>query len=229
MSEGLPTRVLNHLLALWDSAPPPDYIMNKANAHIALCVGHSRRINGHPEGGAVSHDGKTNEWNHNLPLAILIRARLKQHGIRATILSEYQGGSYDSAQRWLAGHLKSLGITHAIELHFNSSDTPAATGHEWLHHHASARGKSLASRLSREVTAALPLLPVRGVKPRYPASNRPDNRGWQFTTYPHCPSVICEPGFASNPSDWQILRDRKETLADAIARALVTETSAGHD
>ncbi|RYD26970.1 MAG: hypothetical protein EOP87_21905, partial [Verrucomicrobiaceae bacterium] len=97
MPESLLTRVFNDLLALWDSAPPPDYIMNKANAHIALCVGHSRRINGHPEGGAVSHDGKTNEWNHNLPLAILIRARLKQHGIRATIISEYQGGSYDSA------------------------------------------------------------------------------------------------------------------------------------
>ncbi|RYD19816.1 MAG: hypothetical protein EOP88_17505, partial [Verrucomicrobiaceae bacterium] len=63
------------------------------------------------------------------------------------------------------------------------------------------------------------------LKPRYPASNRPDNRGWQFTTYPDCPSVICEPGFASNPSDWQILRDQKETLADAITRALAAEVT----
>lgn len=196
-----------------------------SSPHIALCIGHSRRINGHPEGGAVSHDGKINEWNYNLPLAILIRARLKQHGIRATIISEYQGTGYDSAQRWLAAHLKTLGITHALELHFNSSDNPESTGHEWLHHHASVRGKALAARLSHEVTAALPALRPRGLKPRYPGSNRPDNRGWQFTTYPACPSIICEPGFGSNPSDWQILREQKETLAEAVTRALVAEVS----
>ncbi len=217
MSEGLFTRLLYHFTTWWDNAPPPAYM---TTPHFAICLGHSRRINGHPEGGAVSHDGKINEWNFNLGVAIQARDILKPRGFRAVVISEYQGGGYDTAQRWLAGELKRLGVQRALELHFNSA-SPSATGHEWPYCKDSPKGKALAGFLDTRMAAAFPTLKRRGLKPRVPGSTRPDNRGWQFTWYPHCPSVICEPGFGSNPSDWQLLKENTATLATVYAEALI--------
>jgi N-acetylmuramoyl-L-alanine amidase len=177
-------------------------------SQIALCVGHSRKIDGRTEGGAVSHDGKSNEWHYNLPLAIRIRLYLREHGIRASIISEYQGKGYSAAQRWLAGHLATLGVRLALELHVNSAG-PTATGHEWLHWHSSTRGRAFAGHLDHAFRDAFPTLKARGLKPKTPA-----DRGAEFLRLTHCPAVIGEPGFGSNAGDWQLLANQ-----EAVARA----------
>ena len=182
---------------------------------IALCVGHSRPINGHPEGGAVSIDG-TQEWIYNKDLAFMIQSELKNSRVSSQVISSYDGVSYGSAQRWLAGHLKSLGVQLAIELHFNSSDNPTATGHEWLYWSTSSKSKELANSLHAEMCFALPDLRARGIQPKTSADH-----GAGFLRGTHCPAVICEPGFGSNPLDWRILNTQKPAVARAIAQGIL--------
>ena len=178
---------------------------------IAICVGHSRIVNGHPEGGAVSVGG-VSEWNYNRDLANLIMASLDDLSVDSVIVSEYAGEGYGAAQRWLAGALRTMGATAAIELHFNSAEDPAANGHEWLHWHSSTGGKRLAEALNREMTAGVPDLRARGLKPKAPG-----DRGAEFLRGTHCPAVIIETGFGSSPHDWKILVQQKPAIAHAIS------------
>ena len=178
---------------------------------IAICVGHSRLVNGRAEGGAVSI-GNVSEWAYNFDLANLIAASLDDLGIDCVILAEYAGQGYGAAQRWLAGALRVIGATAAIELHFNSAEDPAANGHEWLHWHSSAGGKRLAEALDRNITADIPDLRARGLKPKAPG-----DRGAEFLRGTHCPAVIVETGFGSSPHDWKILTQQKPAIAHSIA------------
>ena len=188
-------------------------------ATIALCVGHSRsRPDGRPEGGAISTTG-VSEWQYNIRLARRIAIELHEcHGLDAVIVDDYQGSSYGSAMRWLAGHLRSLGnIRLAVELHFNASDNPAAGGHEWFYWHRSPRGRALAESLHYHMSMDFPPLPARGAKPME------SGRGSEFLRLTHCPAVICEPYFGTNPHDWKIASSYQDgiarTISDAIAAA----------
>lgn len=186
---------------------------------IALCIGHSRRVGAFRDGGAVSCAPATQEWEYNLELARLIAARLHDaHGITAEIVSEYEGAGYSAAMRWLAARLRSLDVTLAVELHFNSADSPAARGHEWLYWHASRQGKELAALLSVSLSLAKTGIPARGAK-----AVEPGDRGGEFLRLTHCPAVICEPFFGSNPADWDYARNHTSLLAAHMASAL-----AGH-
>jgi N-acetylmuramoyl-L-alanine amidase len=185
------------------------------NTLVAICIGHSRKINGHPEGGAVTHDGATNEWNWNKALADEIAAWLHKHRVRSVIIDEYEGSSYGSAQRWLASHLRGLDVTLALELHFNSSDNAEAHGAEWLHWHSSTKGKRLADSL-RDEMALTGLMHTRGTKPRGLA-----DRGAEFLRGTHCPAVICEPFFGSSFRDWPKADREKSRLAIAMAEGVL--------
>jgi N-acetylmuramoyl-L-alanine amidase len=186
-------------------------------ATIAICVGHSRRVHGRREGGAVSCEPASSEWAFNDALGRLVIERLHDaHGLTAILVNDYQGESYGGAMRWLAGYLRGLGnIKLAVELHFNSADDPKANGHEWLHWHASPKGKLVAAILAMEMTLSRLGIRSRGVK----AIDGGD-RGGEFLRLTHCPAVICEPFFGSNAQDWETARAQVEALAATIARAL---------
>lgn len=182
---------------------------------IAICVGHSRKVNGRPEGGAVSHDGRSNEWIYNLPLAGEIAALIAGKVDKVEIISEYQGGGYGSAQRWLAKHLKSLGATLAVELHFNSASSDG-TGHEWLYWHNSSNGKKLATSLHLNMCLVLPQIKSRGIKPKFSG-----DRGSEFLSGTHCPAIIAEPFFGSHPADWATAQSHRSDIARAIAEGIL--------
>jgi N-acetylmuramoyl-L-alanine amidase len=184
--------------------------------YIGICVGHSRHTRGRIEGGALSHDGKQCEHTYNLPLAILIRTEIERQGLRAIIVSDYEGAGYESAQRWLAAKLKAEGVQVAIELHFNASDDPAAHGQEMLYWHSSQRGKALSTAIEAKVAEIIPELRRRGIKPKTSA-----DRGAEFLRGTHCPACIVESGFGSNPGDWATLQERRVDLARAIAAGCV--------
>jgi N-acetylmuramoyl-L-alanine amidase len=181
---------------------------------IALCVGHSRTINGKPEGGAVSV-GKVSEWNYNRALAPLIAAELSARMIPSIIISRYEGTGYGSSQRQLAAKLKDLAATAAIELHFNSADTESASGHEWLYWHSSQHGKRLAGCIASEMCLSVPEVKSRGAKPRFPG-----DRGAEFLKSTHCPAIIAEPFFGSNQSDWNAAMTKRDCFARAIAEGV---------
>lgn len=181
---------------------------------VGICIGHSRKINGRTEGGAVSVVG-VSEHAYNSEIAKLILDRLSEFGIEGFIVSEYQGNGYTAAQKWLASYLKSRGATVAIELHFNQAESDTATGHEWLFWASSGKGRELAKDLDASMLSEFPGFRQRGIKPKGHG-----DRGAEFLKLTHCPAVIAEPFFGSNPDDWQEVAVEKRRLANAIAEGL---------
>lgn len=182
---------------------------------VAICVGHSRKINGQPEGGAVSV-GNVAEWAYSVDLAAMIREILDESRVASRIYSDYGPGGYGTAQRWLASALRLDRTTLAIELHFNSDDNPVVTGHEWLYWSISPAGKKLAESIHAEMCLFIPEIKSRGIKPKAAS-----DRGAEFLRGTHCPAVIAEPFFGSNPADWQTATIRKHSIACAIATGIL--------
>lgn len=182
---------------------------------IALCIGHSRRINDRLDGGAVSISG-VSEWTYNRALADLIGAHLTRYRLQWFIVDAYQGRGYGGAMAWLANHLAERAADVAIELHFNSAG-PTARGHEWLYWHSSKSGRRLAESLDFEMRLQFPpgILPARGLKPR-----SGEHRGSEFLRRTHCPAVIAEPYFASNEEDWKLATMHKDKVAIGIANGI---------
>jgi hypothetical protein len=182
---------------------------------VAICIGHSRSVNGHVEGGAVSI-GNESEWSYNRQLGEIIVDELGKNKIDTVEISKYEGSGYGSAQRWLAQRLKDCKATVAIELHFNSSDDPKSNGHEWLYWNTSKSGKALAESLNDNMRLIVSDIKYRGTKPKF--SN---DRGAEFLKGTHCPAVICEVGFGSNQHDWNTMVEKKVDIARAIAHGLM--------
>lgn len=186
---------------------------------VAICIGHSRRIDGRREGGAESCAPVSTEWAFNDALGRKIVELLHdRHEIPAILINDYEGDGYGAAMRWLAARLRAEGdIKLAVELHFNSDDDPDANGHEFLHWHTSQKGKLVAAILAMEMTLSHLPIRSRGVKPI-----KSGGRGDQFLRLTHCPAVICEPFFGSNARNWETARANPEIIAAAIAKAIAT-------
>lgn len=187
-----------------------------AQPTVALCVGHSRKINGRRDGGASSV-GAVSEWRYNCALADMIGAHLTRNRLRWFILDDYAGQGYAAAMRWVADQLAARGADVAVELHFNAASSPAARGHEWLYWHTSKAGKRLAESIEYEFRLQLPpnLIPDRGAKPV-----ESFGRGSEFVRRTHCPAVIAEPFFGSNDDDWKLASTNQDKIAIAIANGI---------
>lgn len=185
----------------------------KMNSLVAVCVGHSRKINGHTEGGATSVDG-TREWEYNRDLAFKVCHHLRDLGVDCFMEDEYHGIGYTDSMRWLASYLKGRGVKLAVELHFNAA-TGGARGHEWLYWGNSGNSQRLAESINGEFQAAFPEMKSRGAKPKTAG-----DRGAEFLRLTHCPAVICEPFFGDNTDDWVIAIERKADIAKSIAAGI---------
>lgn len=185
----------------------------KMNSLVAICVGHSRKINGHVEGGAVSVDG-TKEWDYNRDLAHLVWLELRALGVNCFTEDIYHGNGYRDSMRWLGSYLQSRNAKLAVELHFNAS-SGGASGHEWLHWGSSEKSERLAHAVNDEFKLAFPAMKARGVK-----AKTSSDRGAEFLRLTKCPAIICEPFFGDNTEDWRIATEKKEEIAGAIARGI---------
>ena len=177
----------------------------------AVCIGHSRKINGRIDGGAYSPHLKMNERTFNLKVA----EEMKRLDSSIVIIDAYEGAGYSSAMRWLADKIKREECDLAIELHFNSAH-PDAKGHEWLYWHASKRGEWLAWCFRESFSETFPEIFRRGIKACFA-----DSRGADFLRFTHCPALICEPFFGSNGWDCAVI-DKKghKAVASAYVSAL---------
>ena len=202
----------NHICG---SVASPDVPALSVDAYrVALCVGHSRLVNGKPEGGAVSVDG-VSEWDYNCELASMISCALEDFGIASKIYSRYDGSGYTAAMNWLAEEIRRDNNDLAVELHFNSADEPA-NGHEWLYWYTSQAGETLAKECRDKMVELVPQIRSRGIKPITSGSDR----GGSFLIKTHCPAIICEPFFGSNHCDADIAETKKDDIAEAIARGI---------
>lgn len=182
---------------------------------VALCIGHSRRVLGKPEGGAVSV-GDVTEYEYNSEVAGYLEEELNKVGIKTAIFDVYGGSSYGAAMDDVARKVRSFGADIAIELHFNASSSPHSKGYEFLCWHKSNGGKRLATILLSEFGREFPAMSARGVK-----ECNDDSRGASFLKKTHCVAVITEPFFGSNPVEWGHFAGAHERVAEAYANAIV--------
>lgn len=180
---------------------------------VAICVGHSRRILGKLDGGAVS-TGKISEHEYNSEIAGRLREKLKAFGIDSVIFDSYAGNGYTAAMRDVAAKVKAAKADVALELHFNSAD-PSAHGFEYLCHANSPNGKRLATIALSEHAREFPASKARGVKPLTSG-----DRGYEFVNLTHCPAIICEPFFGSNADEWKLYSGSRDRLAESYANTL---------
>jgi N-acetylmuramoyl-L-alanine amidase len=175
----------------------------------AICVGHSRS----GDDGAVSVGG-VSEWKFNSRFAQVLAARITKLGHSAVVIDKYSGGNYYAAMTDAAKQVKAAKASVAIELHFNSSDSSKANGHEWLYWSSSEKSKKLALWFDA-MFDELPLF-SRGILPRFRS-----DRGAAFLRLTHCPAIICEPFFGSNAKDWKWANENFIAMVDAMAMALI--------
>lgn len=199
-------RAERHLQGLL-SEPAP----SSGSPLVALCVGHSRS----GDNGAVSVGG-VSEWDFNFEVANLTAGELRRHGLRARVVSQYDGSSYGQAMTWLAAHLRGIDADLAIELHFNAA-SESAQGFEYLYYHTSTRGKALAESLHAAQKQAFPFAVDRGTK-----SRAAGDRGVQFLKLTHCPAVLAEPFFGTNPEEWNLYSGEKAKLAETYAAGVLS-------
>ncbi len=176
---------------------------------IAVCIGHSRP----GDRGAVSADGTT-EHAFNSKVGRILVQLLKEQGHAAVMIDRYEGGTYAAAQQWLAKSLGVIGATVALELHFNAHDG-TARGFEYLHWEDSKKGQRLAYCLQHAHLDDWPAATSRGLKSLNRAS-----RGGLFCRLTPCPSVICEPFFGDNATEWAGYSAKPELLARTYATGL---------
>lgn len=192
----------------------PNYRTMPPESLVAICVGHSRHINGKRDGGAISAGG-VSEWTFNRDLAFQIDRVLREKGVQSFVIDDYRGSGYTDSMRWLASEIKGKKATVAVELHFNAA-TGTAKGHEWLYWGHSKRGKVLADALRGAYAESFPRAVSRGSKAKVTGE-----RGGEFLKLTHCPAVIAEPFFGDNPQEWQMASSSVSAMAEAMATGIV--------
>ena len=186
-------------------------------AIIVISAGHNHRT------GATALDG-TDEHDWNMDLAKKLAPLLVCQGHTVHVLHRDIDLGYTSGMKKLGGEMRGLNADLCLELHFNSA-SPSANGFEYLHWLGSKKGRILAESLGQAQKIFTPEIKQRGNNSgarslwfhNWNKTKAYSRRGAQYVYYTPCPAVICEPGFASNKSDWANIKENQEYLARSYA------------
>ena len=182
---------------------------DKLEKKVALVVGHSSR-----DKGAVAVDG-TKEWNWNKTNAEMIQKELSILGVDSFIFYRKPNLGYSHSMVQLAKEVKNYGADVAIELHFNSFNEKS-NGTEAVVS-GSKQSVLFARSVLSEWAREFPLLALR--RDRGVFSN-PNGRGSGFNNRMHCPSIVWEPLFGSNPSEWKKYGKKQLKMSKALAKGV---------
>lgn len=192
---------------------------------IALAIGHNENT------GATSCTGD-DEWTWNMLLATMTQHELKKRGYESKIYHRDRSLGYTSAMKKHGREMKRDGISLALEFHFNSY-SQASTGFEFLFWWRSRKSIIVAKTFAEEFGNDHPSIPARrswislrrGYKSLFIKSwnkkKADQRRGAEFCYFTPCPAIILEPGFASNPLEWQYLTSHMKELAVTYANAAI--------
>jgi len=175
---------------------------------LAVVVGHNSQSQ-----GAVRHDTGETEYIWNGRLAQIMERMAPEFGIDLRIFLRVPSGGYRGEISRVYKQVDIWGANASMELHFNGSSNPAASGTETL-----SSGTSLSLRLAQavqdEVVIALGLRD-RGVK-----TVRGSDRGGASLIAGAAPAILVEPFFGSSPTGQRATDElnEQETLARAYLR-----------
>tara|TARA_S200002703_G_scaffold72013_1_gene62419 strand:- start:1229 stop:1936 length:708 start_codon:yes stop_codon:yes gene_type:complete len=184
---------------------------------VAILVGHSRS----GDNGAMTLDSSTSEWDYNSDIAKRTQKILEDFPIKTSVFNKYKGNSYAQAILELSKDLNKLEYDLVIELHFNSFYNPQASGYENIYWHSSKKGKKAAEELQKSFKSFFP----KSHKDRkIKAISHSSQRGGMLLKHTEAPSVICEPFFGSNKSEWKFFKSTKgrNKLSKAYAKAITS-------
>lgn len=196
---------------------------------------------GHNEGtGARAVDG-TDEWRWNHEIAEHLQSFLKKHGVDSQLFFRDRNLGYTSAMRKHARDIKRAGCSHGMELHFNFhyKDSPA-NGFEFLYWWASRTSRKMSHNFANQLKRDFPFLTARkgkwysgwvaGTKMlwlrSWNKSKADQRRGAEITFFTHCPFIIAEPCFASNPKEWERIKNRTKDIAESYGKAYLKTINA---
>jgi len=112
---------------------------------------------------------------------------------------------------WIATQLNVFKVDFAVELHFNSADSPLANGYEFLYWHKSKRSKQICELFRGVFTKKYPSHNDRGIK-----GLTQESRGALFTRLTSMPAVILEPFFGSNKREWEYFSESRGAMMDLV-------------
>jgi len=169
---------------------------------LAIVVGHTRLRPGAIAAAPIN----AQEYFWNTDLAKQMRDHAESTGVPLQIFYRDSVG-ITGAYRQAAG----FGASAVMELHFNSYESPRATGTETLW--ATAPSETFAKAVQQAMVQTLGL---RDRGDKYLTSGR----GFKsLTQLPDTPSILVEPFFGSNPNNCSIAHDHKNKLAKALVEA----------
>ncbi|HBS50115.1 MAG TPA: hypothetical protein DEA05_08520 [Rhodobacteraceae bacterium] len=175
---------------------------------LAIVVGHNSASQ-----GAVRQDTGESEFVWNGRLARRIERLATNYSIQVRTFFRTPGGGYSREIERVYSEVDAWAADASVELHFNASGSPDATGTETLSS-GTALSLRLAESVQREMVVALGLRD-RGIKTR-----AAEERGGGALHSGRSPAILIEPFFGSSPVDNRATDEEseQERLADAILR-----------
>lgn len=172
---------------------------------LAIVVGHNAQSQ-----GAVRGDTGETEYVWNGRLAQLMERLAPEFGIDLRVFRRVSGGGYRAEIRRVYSEADSWGADASIELHFNGSSNPSATGIETL-----SSGTALSLRLAQAVQDEMII--ALGLRDRGVKTVRGPDRGGASLVSGLAPAILVEPFFGSSAKGQQATDEGREQ--EALARA----------
>ncbi|WP_299933679.1 N-acetylmuramoyl-L-alanine amidase [uncultured Pelagimonas sp.] len=176
---------------------------------LAIVVGHNSVSQ-----GAIRIDTQETEFVWNSRLAKLLKANGEAFGLDIKIFHRIAGGGYAREIARVYDEVDRFKPEASIELHFNGSDNPSASGSEVLSS-GTALSLRLAAAVQREIVASLGLRD-RGVK-----TIGGKSRGGKSLYSGKAPAILIEPFFGSS------VRGTAATDTDAEIKGLALAVLSG--
>ena len=182
---------------------------------LAVVVGHNSRSQ-----GAVRPDTGESEYVYNGKIAAYMEKIGREYGLNVKVFFREPGVGYRKEIQNVYRDVDKWGAEGAVELHFNASGNPSASGTETLTS-GSAGSVAMAEAVQMELVEELGLRD-RGIKVR---NSRTKGRGYQSLVAGKCPAILTEPFFATSTkgqqaSDSKLERQKiGEVILQGIANA----------
>lgn len=183
---------------------------------LAVVIGHNSRSQ-----GAVRSDTGESEYVWNGRLAQLMERLAPEFGVELRVFRRVSGGGYRTEIRRVYSQVDQWGADASIELHFNGSSNPDATGIETL-----SSGTALSLRLAQAVQDEMII--ALGLRDRGVKTVGGSDRGGASLIAGAAPAILVEPFFGSSPKG-QAATDEgreQEALAEAYLRGAASALGA---
>lgn len=179
----------------------PEEKISKEKVTVAIVIGHKKS-----SPGAFNENYMKSEFEYNEELSLLIEKALSELKISSKRI-------YRRTYRELPGDINAIQPSLMVNLHTNAFNSKLS-GSSVMYNSQSENGKKLADILLSEIVNILNLK-NRGIKP---VSS--EDRGGFLLHNVNCTAVILQPFFIDNDSDLKVAIEKKEELAQSIAKGI---------